>query len=72
MPFAHIKRVSSISKHSWGAKCDEYQYDAYDNLYHNKNKSYKFINQISLGTPPHITQIQVSFVHKHLEFKVQI
>jgi hypothetical protein len=36
MPFAHIKGVPPISFHSWGAKCDEYQRDAYDKVYHNK------------------------------------
>jgi hypothetical protein len=35
MPFAHIKRAPPISLHSWGAKCDEYQHDAYDKIYHN-------------------------------------
>jgi hypothetical protein len=35
MPLAHIKRVPPISLHSWGAKCDEYQHDAYDKVYHN-------------------------------------
>jgi hypothetical protein len=86
MLFAHIKRVPSISLHSWGAKCDEHQCDAYDKVYHNNkvkinkyhqvmiitrairskatlpyrimNKSYKL--KVSLGTPPHITQVQVS------------
>jgi hypothetical protein len=30
MPFAHIKGAPPVSLHSWGAKCDNYQRDAYD------------------------------------------
>jgi hypothetical protein len=35
MPFAYIQIVSSILLHSWGAKCDKYQCDAYDKIHHN-------------------------------------
>jgi hypothetical protein len=32
MSFAHIKGAYPTSLHSWGAKCDKYQRDAYDKI----------------------------------------